>query len=124
MSRHYLHLLAVTVLVAGISVAISAQQESIEELRAKAEAGNAIAQFNLGVMYASGQGVPQDDAEAVRWYQLAADQGHAKAQNNLGIMYANGTGIPQDDAEAVRWLQLAADQGYAPAQTNLRLIRR
>ena len=38
-------------------------------------------------MYASGEGVPEDDAEAVRWYRLAADQGHADAQYNLGWMY-------------------------------------
>ena len=41
-------------------------------------------------MYARGQGVPQDYAEAVKWYRLAADQGDARAQNNLGVMYANG----------------------------------
>jgi TPR repeat protein len=42
--------------------------------------GFAVAQFNLGVMYSDGQGVPQNDAEAVRWYRLAAEQGHAGAQ--------------------------------------------
>ena len=52
-----------------------------------ADQGHAPAQFNLGVMYASGQGVPQDYAAAINWYRKAADQGHAKAQSNLGIMY-------------------------------------
>ena len=51
-------------------------------------------------MYANGEGVPEDDAEAVRWYRLAADQGHAGAQYNLGVMYANGEGVVEDDAEA------------------------
>ena len=46
-----------------------------------AEQGDATAQFNLGVMYANGgEGVPEDDAEAVRWYRLAAEQGYAAAQ--------------------------------------------
>ena len=45
-----------------------------------ADQGHAIAQYNLGWMYANGEGVPEDDAEAVRWYRLAADQGHADAQ--------------------------------------------
>ena len=64
-------------------------------------------------MYANGEGVPEDDAEAVRWLRLAADQGHADAQHNLGWMYANGEGVPEDDAEAARWYRLAADQGHA-----------
>ncbi len=77
------------------------------------------AQYNLGVMYASGEGVPQDDAEAVRWYRMAAEQGHAEAQNNLGVMYDNGRGVTQDDAEAVRWYRIAAEQGEPRAQFNL-----
>ncbi len=44
------------------------------------------AQFNLGVMYEIGQGVPQDDKTAVKWYRLAAEQGHAGAQSNLKIL--------------------------------------
>ena len=36
-------------------------------------------------MYGAGRGVPQDDAEAVRWYRLAAEQGEASAQYNLGV---------------------------------------
>jgi TPR repeat protein len=45
--------------------------------RPLADQGNALAQRNLGFMYANGQGVPQDYAEAVKWYRLAADQGDA-----------------------------------------------
>ena len=84
--------------------------------------GNAAAQFNLGLMYANGEGVPKDDAEAVRWYRLAAEQGDAAAQFNRGFMYANGEGVPEDDAEAVRWYRLAAAQGNAAAQSNLGLM--
>ena len=91
----------------------------IERLREKTSAGDAAAQVSLGTLYADGQGVPQDDAEAVRWYRLGADQGYAAAQHNLGVMYANGRGVAQDDAEAVRWLRLAADQGDAEALQNL-----
>ena len=81
--------------------------------------GHASAQFNLGLMYANGEGVLKDDAEAVRWYRLAADQGLAGAQLILGVKYANGAGVLKDDAEAVRWYRLAADQGDAGAQLNL-----
>ena len=78
------------------------------------------AQYNLGFMYTNGEGVPRDNAEAVRWYRLAAEQGYAKAQLNLGGMYALGRGLPQDDAEAVRWFRLAADQGYAQSAAQPR----
>jgi TPR repeat protein len=88
-------------------------------LRQLANDGNAIAQVDLGLKYDDGDGIPQDYAEAMRWYRKAADQGNAKAQNNLGLMYSKGHGVPQDDAEAVKWYRKAADQGYAIAQNNL-----
>ena len=45
--------------------------------------GERKAQYNLGVMYDNGEGVPKDDAEAVKWYQKAADQGNADARSRL-----------------------------------------
>ena len=51
--------------------------------------GDAKAQYSLGYMYDFGEGVPQNDAEAVRWYRMAAEQGHAKALFNLGFMHFN-----------------------------------
>ena len=95
---------AVAVLVAlAVGAPVQAQTPEIDALRARAEAGDAEAQYNLGVMYASGEGVPQDYAEAVRWYRLAAEQGDAGAQSFLGAMYHDCIGVPQDYAEAVRW---------------------
>ena len=91
----------------------------VTELRARAELGIAGAQFNLGVMYANGRGVLQDDFEAVHWYRRAADQGLAQAQGTLGVKYGLGEGVPEDDAEAARWFQLAAVQGNARGQFNL-----
>ena len=88
----------------------------------RAASGDPEAQDNLGRMYAYGRDVPQDDAEAVKWFRRAADQGHVSAQFNLGVMYADGRGVPQDDAEAVRWFRLAADEGYAAAQARLGLF--
>ena len=61
-------------------------------------------------MYDTGEGVPQNYTEAVRWYR-SAEQGDATAQFNLGLMYDTGEGIPQNDTEAVRWYRLAAEQG-------------
>jgi len=68
--------------------------------RAMAEQGYAGAQYDLGQMYAEGQGVPQDDAEAVTWYRRAAEQGYAPAQGNLGVMYDNGRGVPPAELPA------------------------
>jgi len=70
-------------------------------------------------MYANGEGVPEDDTEAVKWYRKAADQGYVRGQYNLGNMYAIGTGVPEDDKEAVKWFRKAAEQGDAQAQYNL-----
>jgi hypothetical protein len=67
-------------------------------------------------MYDLGHGVPQDYAEAVRWYLKAAEQGVDLAQTYLGGMYDQGRGVPQDYAEAAKWFRRAADRGVALAQ--------
>ncbi len=91
--------------------------------RPLAAKGDANAQFNLGVMYDHGHGVPQDYVEADNWYRLAAEQGNADAQTNLGSYFRlGGHGVPQDYKEAVRWYRLAAEQGDAGAQNNLGLM--
>ena len=94
-------------------------QTAFREFMPLAVAGDPSAQANIGLMYANGQGVLQNDPEAVRWYRMAADQGNAIAQSNLGTMYQFGRGVLQNDAEAVRWYRMAADQGNAIAQSNL-----
>jgi len=63
--------------------------------------------FALGILYDKGQGVPQDYAEAVKWFRKAEEQGNAPAQNNLGFMYDNGRGVPQDYVLAHKWLNLS-----------------
>ena len=90
-----------------------------EKFREQANAGEAGAQSFLGLMYEHGWGVPQDDAQAVKWWRKAAEQGHAAAQNNLGWAYQNGRGLQQDDAQAAEWYRKAAEQDNADAQCNL-----
>jgi uncharacterized protein len=112
---------------AGLDEGMAAYKKSnfraaLKEFMPLAMQGNAVAQSNLGVMYANGQGVPQDDTEAVKWYRLAANQGDATAQSNLGLMYAKGQGVSQDYSEAARWYRLAANQGDAWAQNNLGVL--
>ena len=90
--------------------------EAVKWFRKAAEQGEAFAQYNLGVMYADGEGVTQDYAEAVKWYRMAAEQGIAEAQFNLGNAYNSGQGVAQNYAEAVKWYSKAAEQGLAEAQ--------
>jgi TPR repeat protein len=87
-----------------------------------AAGGNAEAQITVGIMYYTGKGVSQDDAEAAAWYRRAADQRNAQAQNNLGVMHEKGRGVARNYAEAARWYRLAAAQGHGIAKTNLRDI--
>ena len=87
-------------------------ETKVEWYRKAAEQGDAGAQYLLGRMYEDGDGVRQDDAEAVKWYRKAAEQGIAGAQFYLGVMYHfGGDGVRQDDAEAVKWYRKAAEAG-------------
>ena len=72
-----------------------------------------------GLMYAEGQGVAKDDAQAVIWLRKSAEQGDAEAQTMLGAMYGAGLGVIKDEAQAVTWFRKAAEQGNAEAQTML-----
>ena len=94
---------------------------TLEDLTRCAERGDAAAQFKLGWSYGAfldvrqpnphenrGGLVPEDDEEAVRWFQLAADQGHAEAQFMLGIMYTRGHGVQTDLVLAHMWYVLSA----------------
>jgi hypothetical protein len=67
----------------------------------------------------AGEGVPRDNAEAMKWWRKAADQGNAQAQAVLGLLYYHGEGVPSNYAEAIKWWRKAADQGNAGAQANL-----
>ena len=58
---------------------------ALREWKPLAEQGNASAQSNLGVMYERGQGVPQDDKTAVKWYRLAAKQGLSDWRSGTSI---------------------------------------
>ena len=112
--------LAAALVIAVVTAAHA--EDSLDELLAHAQQGDATAQAKLGWKYAMGEGVPQDHAEAVKWFRKAADQGNVAAQINLGVSYAKGDGIPQDYAEAAKWYRKAADQGNAAAQITLGMM--
>lgn len=82
-------------------------------------------QFSLGVMYAQGRGVSENDFEAVRWYRKAAEQGDAGdagAQANLGSMYAMGDGVPKDMLMAYVWWSLAKAKEESSAIKNIGIV--
>jgi len=85
----------------------------------KAEKGDPVAQYDLGELYFTGNGVPGDLGKSVEWYRKSADQGHPRAQFNLGWMYENGRGVPADEAKAAEWYRKAADQGDGRAKKSL-----
>lgn len=84
-----------------------------------ADRGNAAAQYNVGIIYFDGKGVPRDVKKAFKWLRIASHQKHKKAQNKLAAMYASGIGIDQDYVKAFQWYQKAAGLGLAEAQFNL-----
>src|SRR6266487_1312563 len=96
-----------------------ADQKPIEEVKAKAEAGDAESEVELGLRYTNGEGVAKDQVEAVKWFRKAAEQNLALAQKNLGICYDKGEGVAKDQVEAVKWFRKAAEQNFADAQYNL-----
>lgn len=87
-----------------------------------AEQGDAQAQYNLGFMYANGEGVPKNAAQAVTWYRKAAEQGVAEAQLNLGLMYVISAGVPKDYVQAAKWFYLAKANGETKADEAIQLV--
>ncbi len=84
-----------------------------------AKKGNAEAQYNLGWLYANGNGLNVDVKQAVHWWRDAALQGHADAQFAIALAYTTGEGLKKDLKEAVKWYVIAAEQGHRDAREIL-----
>jgi hypothetical protein len=87
--------------------------------RPRADAGDAAAEFGLGLLYDLGEGVGQDAAAAFSWYHRAAEAGYVLAEFNVAVMLDSGVGAARDPAEAALWYARAAAHGYARAEYNL-----
>jgi TPR repeat protein len=81
-------------------------ETALRLLRPFAAQGDAIAQFDLGMMYRQGNGVPKDQREAAKWIRAAAELGYANAQSVLGDMYRFGSGVSSSFKEAQKWKRL------------------
>lgn len=91
-----------------------------ELLWSAARSGNADAEELIGVMYAMGLGVEQDDARAFEWYLRSALKGHPGAQSGIGWYYEVGRGLPAPDlVRAYMWYTLSAIGGDPDAAISL-----
>jgi len=96
-------------------------EESYAAVLAQAEAGDATAQFQLGVMYHRGvpeTGIEPDHVSAALWFSKAAEAGLSSAQCSFGLLHLSGHGVPTDDIKAALWLRRAADAGVSLAQNH------
>jgi TPR repeat protein len=109
----------------GLAVAIAFAQGGIDPaLLAKANAGDAAAQVQVGEAYAQGHGVARDPQQAAEWYRKAADKNDIGAELHLAVLYRDGAGktFPRDAEQAAAWYRKAADQGDTGAQGTLGML--
>lgn len=97
---------------------------SVQEVIDTAQRGDMYAQLMLGALFEDGTdpAIPQNIAEAAKWYAKAAKQGYPKAQHNLALLYEDGRGVKQNYAEAAKWYAKAAKAGFSEAQNNLAVL--
>jgi localization factor PodJL len=91
-------------------------------LRTAGTAGNPAAEYEIGVRFAEGRGVPANMELAVQWLERAANQGLAPAQYRLGSLYEKGQGVKKDLEKARTLYLAAADKGNAKAVHNLAVL--
>ncbi|MGA7081481.1 MAG: GAF domain-containing protein [Terriglobales bacterium] len=99
-----------------------APAKSLEELRKLADAGDAEAQWQMGLRYHNGDGVPHDDAQSMQWFLRAAEQGHVTAQATLGAYYWAGRGVPEDLSKAYFWSAIANARGDEASKIRLEVL--
>lgn len=93
-------------------------QEALTIFKSLADGGNTNMQVLVGNMYDYGQGVPQDDVQALQWYLMAASKGNSKGQYQAANLYFNSPNVPKNTIEAYRWASLAA-KGPAGDRTTI-----
>jgi localization factor PodJL len=84
-----------------------------------AAAGDAHAQYELGVRFAEGRFGPRDQAKAIEWLTKSAAQNFAPAQYRLGVVFEKGVGAARDSERARALYTAAAESGNIRAMHNL-----
>lgn len=105
-------MIAVAVLLLGL--ALPAWADAVSEIRKLAEQGDPEAQFALGTLYRDGQGVEQDLAQTLTWWEKAAELGYVDAQFALGNIYSGGYGVTRDYVLSYMWFDITAAQTDTP----------
>ena len=111
------------ILVLTSLLSYAAFSSDFDDTKVLAEQGDAWRQFRLGWMYDNGKGVPENDAEAVKWYRKSADQGFRSAQFSLGRRYWSDDGVPENSIRAYMWLSTAESQGIIIAGHYLEKLK-
>ncbi len=117
----FIRLVAVCAITIG---AVSAQNQNLATIRQKAEAGDAIAQYDLARAYIAGTGVAKDPKQGLAWLRKSAGQGYFGAEYALAFMYQSGyqngaEQVPKDQHEAANWFRKAARQQNKASQDRL-----
>ncbi len=107
---------------AGLASPAATAPDAVGAIRARAEAGDPAAQYELALRTAEGRGLPRDPRAAAGWFEKAATQGLAPAQYRLGSFYEKGVGVERDFARARTLYRSAADAGNARAMHNLAVM--
>lgn len=94
------------------------EKKAVEWFRKSANQGNMYGQYNLGLMYRMGDGVPQDYQQALQWFSKAAKQGSAEAMISIGHLYEYGTGVKKDETKAMDWYMKVAEKGNQDGQCH------
>ena len=109
----------------GVNAAFAGDFDTaFREFSLAAQQGLSLAQYNLAILYFTGQGVDQDYDQAFRWTEAAAVQGHINAQANLASLYLEGTGVVQDVDQAISWFSAAGRSGHASSAITLAAMYR
>lgn len=110
--------------IADLQSALDAVKEqdyfnAYQEFKKLAEAGDRDAQYNLALLYKSGNGVMQNKNTAADWFRKAADQGLPEAEFQIARAYDKGEGVKQSYEYALLWYRKSAEHGNRWAQSNL-----
>jgi TPR repeat protein len=98
---------------------LTISKDKLSRIQSEAERGVALAQFRLGELYLTGDGLPRDHAKVFEWYSRAADQGNVSAYEGLAFLYRKGLGVGRNPSEEAKWTARAANAGNVRCQAHL-----
>ncbi|HEY7773511.1 MAG TPA: tetratricopeptide repeat protein, partial [Marinagarivorans sp.] len=114
---------ALTLQDARLSIRTKQYKTAEQQLIELAKAGDSDAQYLLGSLYNSGQGVKRNYEKSAFWLTQAANQGDAKASYTLGVYYETGKGSTKNIEQAIEWYQKALEQGESKAEQRLAALK-